>query len=171
MAEETARKMVREDDGGPDVFWGCLAFFGGPHTGPLNNGHTLLYSILEKRKVRKPFCTMEPVGGEDQVQFRRHGSMVINNADSGKWAGESVLWHNDLTPRNLILQSHISADGRSNYKLAGIIDWELAGFYPPSYELSLQDTMVGGISNVSGGRTDRITIGIDLRAALLFLNT
>lgn len=29
------------------------------------------------------------------------------------------------------------------YSLAAIIDWELAGFYPPSYQLSLQDTYLG----------------------------
>jgi hypothetical protein len=88
---------------------------------------------------------MESVGGDSQdvriqSSFEDMGSIVINNSDIGRWAGESVLCHNDLTPRNLILQSRISVDGKSNYKLAGIIDWELAGFYPPSYELSLQDT-------------------------------
>jgi thiamine kinase-like enzyme len=47
---------------------------------------------------------------------------------------------NDLTPRNIIVQSSLALNGRTKYKLAGIIDWELAGFYLASYELSLQDT-------------------------------
>lgn len=70
--------------------------------------------------------------------------MVIANSDVEKWREEAVLCHNDLNPRNLIVQSYISSNGESKYKLAGIIDWELAGFYPPSYELSLQDTYLSG---------------------------
>lgn len=100
---------------------------------------------MEKRKLKKSsFCTMDPVNDSQDVRiqssFEDMRSMVINNSDISKWAGESVLCHNDLTPRNLILQPRPSADGKSNYKLAGIIDWEMAGFYPPSYQLGLQDT-------------------------------
>ncbi len=51
-----------------------------------------------------------------------------------------MFCHNDLTPRNLILKTSEGPDGNTRYKLAALIDWELAGFYPPSYELSLQDT-------------------------------
>lgn len=70
--------------------------------------------------------------------------MNINNSDIEKWPRESVFCHNDLNPRNLILRSSTASDGKSKYKLAGIIDWELAGFYPASYELSLQDTYLSG---------------------------
>jgi thiamine kinase-like enzyme len=61
-----------------------------------------------------------------------------------KWPGEAVLCHNDLNPRNLIVHLRTTPDDKSEYKLAGIIDWEFAGFYPPSYELSLQDCYLGG---------------------------
>jgi thiamine kinase-like enzyme len=70
-------------------------------------------------------------------------STVINNSDINKWLGEAVFCHNDLTPRNLILQSRVSSCGKFKYKLASINDWEIAGFYPASYELSLQDTYLG----------------------------
>ncbi|KFY09183.1 hypothetical protein V491_08349 [Pseudogymnoascus sp. VKM F-3775] len=120
--------------------------FGGPHTGVLNDGRALLYSIMEKRKHKKLSSTIDPVGDSQDVriQFDFGGtkSIVISNSDVGKWSGEFVLCHNDLTPRNLILQSRTPADGKSSYRLAGIIDWEVAGFYQPSYELSLQDTSV-----------------------------
>lgn len=99
------------------------------------------------------FCTVEPVGDSQDVRiqtnFKNMKSIVISNSDIGKWSGESVLCHNDLTPRNLILRSGASADGKSNYRLAGIIDWELAGFYPPSYELSMQDTYFSADRHVS----------------------
>ncbi|KFY73995.1 hypothetical protein V499_05943 [Pseudogymnoascus sp. VKM F-103] len=145
MAQDVLRKMLREDGEELRPFLETPGVFGGPHTGVLNSGHELLYSIMEKRKLKKSsFCTMDPVNDSQDVRiqssFEDMRSMVINNSDISKWAGESVLCHNDLTPRNLILQPRPSADGKSNYKLAGIIDWEMDGFYPPSYELGLQDT-------------------------------
>ncbi|KAL5330823.1 hypothetical protein ACEPPN_000347 [Leptodophora sp. 'Broadleaf-Isolate-01'] len=122
--------------------------FGGPHTGFLNDGPALLDSIMERRKLKKPFCTMESIVGSQDIRiqssFKELGSIVINNSDIDKWPGEAVLCHNDPNPRNLILQSRASSGGKSKYKLAGIIDWELAGFYPASYELSLQDTYLSG---------------------------
>jgi thiamine kinase-like enzyme len=121
--------------------------FGGPHTGFLNDGPALLDSIMERRKLKKPFCSLEPVvdqGVRVKSSFEELGSTVINNSDIDKWPGEAVFCHNDLTPRNLIIQSRPSSGGKSNYKLAAIIDWELAGFYPASYELSLQDTYLAG---------------------------
>lgn len=122
--------------------------FGGPHTGFLSDGNALLDSIMERRKLEESFCSVEPVVHSQAVRIRTRfgepGSIVINNWDMEKWPEEAVFCHNDLTPRNLILQSRASSDGKSKYKLAGIIDWELAGFYPASYELSLQDTYLSG---------------------------
>lgn len=122
--------------------------FGGPHTGFVNDRLALLGSIMERRKLKKTFCIMEPVINSQDIRiqssFKELGSIVINSSDIDKWPGEAVFCHNDLTPRNLILQSRASSDGVSKYKLAGIIDWELAGFYPTSYELSLQDTYLSG---------------------------
>ncbi|KFZ19076.1 hypothetical protein V502_03861 [Pseudogymnoascus sp. VKM F-4520 (FW-2644)] len=153
MVQETLRKMLREDGEEIQPLLETPGLFGGPHTGVLNDGRALIYSIMEKRKHRKLFCTMEPVGDSQDVRVlvgaENMKSIVISNSDIGRRLGESVLCHNDLTPRNLILRSCASADGKSNYKLAGIIDWELAGFYPPSYELSLQDTYLGVDQHVS----------------------
>lgn len=143
-AEEILPKKLREDGEEAQPLLRTPGVFGGPHTGLLNDGRALLHSIMERRKLKKPFCSMESVGDSQDVRiqsnFEDMGSIVIENSDIAKWPGESALCHNDLTPRNLILQLRTSADGKSSYKLAGIIDWELAGFYPPSYELSLQDT-------------------------------
>jgi len=60
-----------------------------------------------------------------------------------QWQREAVFCHNDLTPRNLIPQSSETLGGNKKYKLAAIIDWELASFYPPSYQPSLQGTYLG----------------------------
>ncbi|KFY11810.1 hypothetical protein V492_04245 [Pseudogymnoascus sp. VKM F-4246] len=114
MPQEIIRRMLHEDDEENQPLVEMPGVFGRPHTGVLNNGHALLCSIMEKRKLMKPFCTMESLGA-----------------------------------RNLIPRSRTLADGKPSYKLAGIIDWEVAGFYPPSCELSLQDTYLGVDRHVS----------------------
>lgn len=122
--------------------------FGGPHTGFLSDGSALLDSVMERKKFNKQFCTMDPIAESRDIRIKSNyeelGSLTVSHCDMDQWPGEAVLCHNDLTPRNLILQSHVSSDGETRYKLACIIDWELAGFYPASYELSLQDEYLGG---------------------------
>lgn len=118
--------------------------FGGPHTGFMNTGSALLASIMEQRKLKKQFCTIEgtsePEGIIVQSNFEYLGAVMIEKADSDKWSEDAVLCHNDLNPCNIIIRQQKSQDGTIDYRLAAIIDWELAGFYPASYELSLQDT-------------------------------
>ena len=108
--------------------------FGGPHTGFLNDGNAFLHSIMKGRKLKKEFCSIEPVEGSqgDNIlsSFEGLGSISINDSDVEKWAEEAVFCHNDPTPRNLLLRRGVSFYSTSKYKLAGIIDWELAGFLP-----------------------------------------
>ncbi|KAI1159189.1 kinase-like domain-containing protein [Nemania serpens] len=131
-SEEVARKAV----------------FGGPFTGFLNDGPSLLHSIEQDSKLLAPFYTihsiLNPKGLVIKSNFEDLGTAIVNDSHMEHWAKEAVFCHNDLTPRNLIVQSNESPDGNTSYKLAAIIDWERAGFYPPSYELSLQDTYLSG---------------------------
>ncbi|CAM1500496.1 Fc.00g096580.m01.CDS01 [Cosmosporella sp. VM-42] len=137
-------KMLHEQS---DKKFKIQGVFGGPHTGFLENGTDLLESIMKIRKLRKPFCTKEPVVGRQEMtihsNFEELGSLFIDISSIEQWSREAVFCHNDLNPRNLILREYPSLDGKRKYKLTGIIDWELAGFYPASYELSLQDTYLG----------------------------
>lgn len=121
--------------------------FGGPHTGFIDSGSALLASFMQRRKLKKQFCSIKPNTETEGVciesNFDDLGSLIIENVEMSQWSDEAVLCHNDLTPRNLIIQQGTSTDGQIEHHLAGIIDWELAGFYPPSYELSFQDTYLG----------------------------
>lgn len=60
---------------------------------------------------------------------------------------QAVLCHNDLEPRNLLVRPvHVTdGDGSSvqRYKLAAIIDWEMAGFFPFAYEYVTKDALLG----------------------------
>lgn len=133
-------------EGGEEVL--KKATMGGPSTGLLNDGPSLLSAIKQRWKLRRPCHTIQPVedpkGLVIKSGFEDIGSTTVSDADMGQWPKEAVFCHNDLTPRNLILQSSEGPDGNKRYKLAAIIDWELAGFYPPSYQLSLQDTYLSG---------------------------
>ena len=114
----------------------------------MNDGPSLLSSIEQKSKLWRPFYTVQPMaepkGLVIQSNFEDLGSTTVGDSDMEQWPKEAVFCHNDLTPRNLILQPTGSAGGITEYKLAAILDWELAGFYPPSYQLSLQDTYLSG---------------------------
>ena len=124
------------------------AVLGGPSTGLLNDGLSLLSSIEQKWKLQRPFHTTEPVADPKGLliksAFEDVGSATVSDSDMEQWPKEAVFCHNDLTPRNLILRATAGSDGTTNYRLFAIIDWELAGFYPSSYELSLQDTYLSG---------------------------
>lgn len=60
-----------------------------------------------------------------------------------------VLCHNDLEPRNILVKRDPTNEGSSSpYRLAAIIDWEMAGCYPYAYEYGLKDGYLG-LSNLS----------------------
>ena len=124
------------------------AVIGGALAGFMNDGSSLLSSIEQSRKLQRPFYTIQPIADPKGLTigsiFEDIGSIIVSDSDMEQWPKEAVYCHNDLTPRNLILQLSNSPGGTTKYKLAAIVDWELAGFYPPSYQLSLQDTYLSG---------------------------
>jgi serine/threonine protein kinase len=123
------------------------AAIGGPMTGFLDHGRSLLSFIEQRSKLQRPFYIIQPIADPKGLiiksSFEDLGSITVSDLDMEQWPKEAVFCHNDLTPRNLILRSTENPGGNTSYNLAAIIDWELAGFYPPSYQLSLQDTYLG----------------------------
>jgi hypothetical protein len=73
-------------------------------------------------KLRQPFCavqpTADPKGLEIRSSFEDLGSVTVSNSDMEQWSKDAVFCHNDLTPRNIMLQSRESATGETRYKLA-----------------------------------------------------
>ncbi|MCJ1237478.1 hypothetical protein MMC14_005464 [Varicellaria rhodocarpa] len=122
---------------------------GGPHLGYFTEGKALLDSILKYRKIKKTFCTIVPdTDGEGEgittkSAYEELGSLHIAKADHQSWQNETVFCHNDLNPRNIMVQKTYSPSGTPEYQLAAIIDWEMAGFFPFAYELGLQNTYLG----------------------------
>ncbi|KAI1175185.1 hypothetical protein F4777DRAFT_551068 [Nemania sp. FL0916] len=86
--KEILGNMLREESDGILKSFEQPGAFGGPHTGFLNGGPALLDSIMARRKLNKPFCTIEPIDGSQDVgiqsSFKELGSTIINKSDMDK---------------------------------------------------------------------------------------
>jgi hypothetical protein len=103
--------------------------FGGPSTGFIHHGIALLDAVMERRKLKTPFCFLESSCDSQNLKvvsaYEDLGSIIIDKSEIVTWSEDAVFCHNDLTPRNIIIHSSIDHNGMFKYKLAGIIDWEL----------------------------------------------
>ena len=119
---------------------------GGPHLGYLREGSALLEAILQYRKIKPPFCSISMSSSGIVTLQSVHeelGSKQVVKTEHLSWENEAVFCHNDLHPCNIIVRKSDSPNESQEYRLAAIIDWEMAGFFPFAYELSLQDTVLG----------------------------
>ncbi|KAK4205222.1 hypothetical protein QBC40DRAFT_271293 [Triangularia verruculosa] len=121
---------------------------GGPSTGWLADGRSLLSAIEEMWQWRQPFYTIRPSESPQgavviESKVEGLGSVTVSDSDVGQWPIEAGFCHNDVTPRNIMVRLTGGPDENKSFELAGMIDWEFAGFYPPSYQLSIQDTYLG----------------------------
>ena len=55
----------------------------------------------------------------------------------------SVLCHNNLSPQNIIIKRGYEAFSPDLTWLAGIVSWDLAGFFPRAFDLAMQDMLIG----------------------------
>ncbi|KJA26751.1 hypothetical protein HYPSUDRAFT_132318, partial [Hypholoma sublateritium FD-334 SS-4] len=60
--------------------------------------------------------------------------VLISFDDLRKLQDSVVLCHQDLEPRNILVRPITLDDGTTHHQIAAIIDWEMAGFFPFSYE-------------------------------------
>ncbi|KAJ0165757.1 hypothetical protein CTA2_10080 [Colletotrichum tanaceti] len=157
LSDDRVRDVLRQGMDEPDVEAFQEAVMGGPSTGFLRDGPALLRAVARRLELKKPFHTTTPIPGSDgglvlRSHFDELGSVELQNTTvMEQWGREAVFCHNDLTPRNIILRPRsAAADGTRapDYELAAIIDWELSGFYPASYELGLQDTYLSGANRL-----------------------
>ncbi|KXH54994.1 hypothetical protein CNYM01_03394 [Colletotrichum nymphaeae SA-01] len=74
------------------------------------------------------------------ASFSDYGSDSSSDSDSGSDSDSDYGSDSD--------SDSAATNETSDYKLSAIIDWELSGFYPPSYELSLQDTYLSGANRL-----------------------
>ncbi|KAK2017591.1 hypothetical protein LZ32DRAFT_684630 [Colletotrichum eremochloae] len=55
----------------------------------------------------------------------------------------SVLCHNDLEPRNILVRKVVTGDDKTTYQPVSVIGWKSAGFFPFAFEVGHKDTCLG----------------------------
>jgi aminoglycoside phosphotransferase (APT) family kinase protein len=74
----------------------------------------------------------EPVGPfADEAEFNQ----LLREPDDPARSGHRIFFtHADLNPRNIIVDRTARRDGSLGWQVAGIVDWEMAGYYPEYWE-------------------------------------
>ncbi|KAK4205221.1 hypothetical protein QBC40DRAFT_323132 [Triangularia verruculosa] len=110
---------------------------GGPSTGLLSDGHYLLPAIARMFQLNSSFCNFVSVYKGLWIDVRGTGPIRVYDADMEIWPKEAVFGI-DLLPQNIMVRPIDRPNGQKIYELSGFVDWGHAGFYPPSYQLSMQ---------------------------------
>lgn len=148
--------LARAADSQGDARASNPSYFGGAHTTVLTTGESLLDAIMKRWRLGEPFYDVEKDDDLKSItiksRFNDLGSVTIGKHEMDQWLEQAVLCHNDLSPNNIMLKK-VAANSLENdveYRLAAIIDWELAGLYPAAYDTQLLDTyLAGGNRHVS----------------------
>jgi len=77
-------------------------------------------------------CGDAPVGPfADEAAF----SQVLRFSDDPSRRGHRIFFtHADLNPRNILVDRVVRRDGRPGWQISGIVDWEMAGYYPEYWD-------------------------------------
>jgi hypothetical protein len=113
---------------------------GGPGIGYFLDIKNFLEGILQKHG-RPPGCKLLGIDGGLSIQseYDNIGQIDLSHSDLDELQHRVVFCHNDLEPRNILVRK--SSSGK--YELAGVIDWEMAGFFPFAYEYGIKDASLG----------------------------
>ncbi|KAK0668289.1 hypothetical protein QBC41DRAFT_393944, partial [Cercophora samala] len=124
------------------------AVLGGPLSGFMDDAWDLLSFLVQSFELTMSnrFHTIESMLNPDGVEMRSTSKNVdsvrINDVDIDR-SKEAVFCHNDIRPQNIMVRKVHTDDGQVKYELTGLVNWGFAGFYPPSFQLSLQDIYLG----------------------------
>lgn len=114
--------------GGPALgyFWDIKKFLGG--LVKASNPKARSCSLLETEN-----------GVVLQSAYEDIGQVELFQSDLDEHQRQIVFCHNDLEPRNIL----VTEASPERYELAGVIDWEMAIFFPFAYEHGYKDTDLG----------------------------
>ncbi|KAJ5819333.1 hypothetical protein N7474_004924 [Penicillium riverlandense] len=114
---------------------------GGPALGYFPDVKEFLGGLLQASNQKPPGCKLLEIdcGITLQSAYADIGRIDLSRSDLDELQHHAVFCHNDLEPRNILVRETSSG----KYELAGVIDWERAGFFPFSYEYGLKDTILG----------------------------
>lgn len=117
------------------------ALIGGPEIGYFTNIEELLRGIIRSHA----YLLLDTVTGGVIVQSEYDDmSPVLISCDNLQSLQDSVvLFHQDLEPRNILVNVKKLENGATRYNITAIIDWEMSGVFPFSYEYVYKDLFLG----------------------------
>lgn len=119
---------------------------GGPRDGYCKNIREFLTHLVEKNQLRRS-ATSDIVETAEGVLIHSSlpelGQVLLTHDDIDSLDQNIVLSHNDIEPRNILVQEFEAEDGSINYRLVGIIDCHRAGFFPFAFETAHKDLSLG----------------------------
>ncbi|KAK0669245.1 hypothetical protein QBC41DRAFT_320196 [Cercophora samala] len=80
-----------------------------------------------------PIADMRLRGGKPLGPFRDEADfskLMRYSDDPGRRRHAIVFTHADMNPRNILMDQFKRPDGSRGWMVTGIVDWEMAGFYP-----------------------------------------
>ncbi|XDG03855.1 hypothetical protein ABKA04_003470 [Annulohypoxylon sp. FPYF3050] len=117
---------------------------GSPDTGFHSGIKQLLEAFTGGNAAKSHVC--EIIDTSDGIAVKpaseEIGIVKFSNSDLNELMNHSVLCHNDLEPRNILVK-RVGDNDSGSYEIAAIIDWEMAGFFPFAYEFGLKDVLLG----------------------------
>ncbi|CAG9946356.1 unnamed protein product [Clonostachys rosea f. rosea IK726] len=124
---------------------------GGPRFGYFRDVKHFLDGITQASNHTSTTCKLLDIEGGVALEsiYDDTDRVELSHADLQDLRHHTVLCHNDLEPRNILVKTISSPEGKGkHYQVASLIDWEMSGFYPFTYKFSLNDTVLGS-SNLS----------------------
>ncbi|KAF6831560.1 hypothetical protein CMUS01_07296 [Colletotrichum musicola] len=125
-----------------------LPLFGGPRVGFFQNIHAFLHDRL--RSINDPYdlyndrdgCVIlqtrypgRPAAEQQRVNFTSENLRLLQDA--------TVICHDDLEPRNILVRMTPGALNSPGFKLVAIINWDSACFAPFASEAACKDVNLG----------------------------
>ena len=116
---------------------------GGPNTGYFTDIPGFLGSIIQSHW--HSHLSSDSATGNITIhsEYDDINPVLIPSDDLQHLQDSVVLCHNDLEPRNILVHPKELDNGTTSYFIAAIIDWEMSGFFPFSYEYVYKDLFLG----------------------------
>lgn len=129
-----AQQFVKMENSTPSIP------LGGPSLGFFSNLSDLVRGLVKAEDGFKQITITET---DEKLSFEC-GYDVIPSVSMCKedilaLKKDIVLCHNDLEPRNILVRQNTNDD----YSVVAIIDWEMAGFFPFTFESFYKDIVLG----------------------------
>lgn len=129
---------------------GPSARIGGPRWGYFHNARSFLESVAKK---------LEVWGSRVAIKEAEDGGILVKTTEASlnhlqpihiseshllEMESGAVMSFMDLEPRNIVVRE--KQGNTSGYEVAGIIDWEMASFFPSAFEQIFKDSQCGSLS-------------------------